>query len=93
MRKSKKFLIAAIVSGAAALAAAIWVWTPFLHLLPPALSSVGVIGGADGPTAVVVSGGKTGVWAAVMVLLLPVLLAAAAVCCLVFWKKFRKKGE
>ncbi len=47
-------------------------------------ASLGIIGGADGPTAVFVSGGPGALW-------VPLLLLAAAVLLVVFLRKRKKK--
>ena len=96
MPKSKKLKIAGIAFGILAFLAAVFAWAPSLIAflmtkIAYAASSVGMIGGADGPTSVYVA--MTAGIAAWLEAAMPVLLAAVSVLCFVLRKKFLKKGE
>ena len=99
MTKTKALKIAGIVS---AVLAAVWaatVWLPRLALfsrfgIRPDASSIGIIGGADGPTSVFVTyigaGAKVMFW---IITAMPLVLAAVSAACFRIRKKRLNKGE
>lgn len=97
MTKTKALKIAGIVS---AVLAAVWaatVWLPRLALfsrfgIRPDASSIGIIGGADGPTSVFVAV-KLKMRAAWILQTMPLVLAAASAACFLIRKKLLNKGE
>lgn len=99
MAKTKALKIAGIVTAVLAAVWAVVVWLPRLALflrfgIRPVASSIGIIGGADGPTSVFVA--YTGAGARVMFRIaaaMPLILAAASAACFLIRKKLLKKGE
>ena len=96
MTKTKALKIAGIVS---AVLAAVWaaiVWLPRLALfsrfgIRPDASSIGIIGGADGPTQIYVTeGGRAASW---LIGTMPLMVAAVSAACFLIRKKLLNKGE
>ena len=96
MTKTKALKIAGIVF---AVLAAVWaatVWLPRLALfsrfgIRPDASSIGIIGGADGPTQIYVTeGGRAASW---LIGTMPLILAAVSAACFFIRKKLLNKGE
>lgn len=89
MEKGKALKIAGMVTGAlagvSALILAALVWTPFWKH-----PFVGIIGGADGPTAIYVAAGEG--WQALFGAV-PAVLAAASAICFLIRKKLLTKGK
>ncbi|MGI5894772.1 MAG: hypothetical protein ACOX6P_09295 [Candidatus Merdivicinus sp.] len=105
MDQAKKWKLAGIITAVLAVISAVLVWGPWIYLfwemkvMPAFTSSLGIIGGADGPTsvyvatAVVLTGNIWGdifYWAE---MLLPLILAAVSIICFVWRRKLLKKGE
>ena len=91
MTKARALKIAGIVSGILAAVCAVLIWGPWIAVwwitkAAPQIGSLGIIGGADGPTSVyvataVISTG--GIWKTVLYCfgkILPLVLAAGCVC-------------
>lgn len=96
MAKTKGLKVAGIISAVLAVIWAALAWGPRLllffmgHFRGMAVSSIGIIGGADGPTAVVVASSKVSEAVFWVTMVMPVLLATVSVICLVWRKKLLK---
>lgn len=78
-------IITGILAGVSAIILAVLAWTPFWKH-----PSVGIIGGADGPTAIYVAAGEG--WQALFGAV-PAVLAAASAICFLIRKKLLTKGK
>lgn len=104
MTKARALKIAGIVSGILAAVCAVLIWGPWIAVwwitkAAPQIGSLGIIGGADGPTSVYVATAvisTCGIWTTVLYcleMILPLILAAVSVACFLVRKKILKKGE
>ena len=96
MTKARALKIAGLVSGILAVVCAVLIWGPWIAVwwitkAAPQIGSLGIIGGADGPTAIYISeGGQVISW---LIRAMPLILAAVSVACFLVRKKILKKGE
>ena len=96
MTKARALKIAGIVSGILAAVCAVLIWGPWIAVwwitkAAPQIGSLGIIGGADGPTEIYISeGGQVISW---LIRAMPLILAAVSVACFLVRKKILKKGE
>ena len=104
MNKAKVLKIAGMISAVFAVIWAVLFWGPWITLwwidkVMPQIGSLGVIGGADGPTTVYVTTAvvMTGnIWGEIfywLEMLMPLILGAVSAACFVWRKKILKKGE
>ena len=102
--KARILKIIGVISGILAVIWAILFWGPWLaawwtmNVVPP-IDSLGIIGGADGPTVVAVTTAVvlTGnIWGQIFYwveMAMPLILAAVSATCFIWRKKILKKGE
>lgn len=104
MTKAKTLRIVGIVSAVLAFIWAILFWGPWIIAwwitkAAPQIASLGIIGGADGPTTVYVTTAvimTNGIWGEIfywLEMLMPLILGGISITCFVWRKKTLKKGE
>lgn len=102
--KARSLKIIGVISGILAVIWAILFWGPWvvawwITKIAPPMGSLGIIGGADGPTAVYVTTAVvlTGsIWGEIfywLEMLMPLILGVISIACFVWRKKTLKKGE